>query len=67
MRNPWVRYDFHRCEMCNRRRFKTVEVGLYWVCNKKVCIDAATKQLDKDWEEWEAARISAIRANNQAV
>jgi ribosomal protein L37AE/L43A len=65
MKNPWVRYDFHRCEMCHRRRFKTVEVGFYWVCTKPQCIKYAMAQLKKDIEEWDRGNL-AKGANNKS-
>lgn len=49
---PWVRFGFHKCEMCGARRFKQVEVGLYWVCDKAICIELATEQYEKDVEQF---------------
>lgn len=51
-RNPWVRYGLNKCEMCGTKRFKQIEVGLYWVCNDSECISDAKKQLDKDIEKF---------------
>lgn len=50
--NPWVRYGFNKCEMCGRYSFKQMEVGLYWTCARKICIQDAIKQDEEDYQNW---------------
>ena len=50
--NPWTKRGLDKCEVCNKTRFKLVEVGLYWVCDHPLCIAKAAKMVEEDIVEF---------------
>jgi hypothetical protein len=48
--NPWAKWAWNqRCEMCNARRFRLLEVGLgYWCCEKSKCRQTAISKHELD-------------------